>query len=164
MDPTAEPLTMYGQPSEVAPLDWSWVDEQLTAASVYWITTPSSRPGGGGHPHPRPVWGVWMDARLYLSIGSPRINAALANPTPVTVHLGGDIDVVILEGTSAGPSDTPDAVERYNTKYDWNYLVEDYGPFTLVTPSKVIAWRSAGWAGRDGFQSTGRWRFPPPEA
>lgn len=179
MDPTAEPLTMYGQPSEVASLDWSWVDEQLTAASVYWITTaddhepnspgasphPHPRPGGASrHPHPRPVWGVWMEGLLYLSIGSPRINAALAEPTPVTVHLGGDIDVVILEGTSAGPSDTPKAIERYNAKYDWNYLIEDYGPFTLVTPSKVIAWRSAGWAGRDGFQSTGRWRFPPPEA
>jgi len=155
MEPTAERLTMYGQPGEGDALDWSWVDEQLRAASVYWITTP-----GGRHPHARPVWGVWADDRLYLSIGSPSINAALASPTPVTVHLGGDVDVVILEGISAGSSEAEHAVRAYNTKYDWNYVAREYGPFTVVTPSKVIAWRSAGWAGRDGFQSTGRWRYP----
>lgn len=158
MEPTAEPLTMYGQPSDVAALEWAWVDEQLRTASVYWIATPST-----GHPHSRPVWGVWADDQIYLSIGSPRINAALDSPTPVTVHLGGDVDVVVVEGTSAGASDSAAVVDLYNAKYDWNYLVADYGPFTVVTPSKVIAWRSAGWAGRDGFQSTGRWRFPPSE-
>ncbi|MFV0259288.1 MAG: hypothetical protein ACK5PP_12670 [Acidimicrobiales bacterium] len=36
-----------------------------------------------------------------------------------------------------------------------------FGPLTLVEPVKVIAWRMDGWAGRDGFQATGRWTFPP---
>ncbi|CAN5657968.1 hypothetical protein BH24ACT5_BH24ACT5_19960 [soil metagenome] len=51
-------------------------------------------------------------------------------------------------------------LNAYNAKYDWDYMVDEYGPFTLVEPAKVIAWRSAGWAGRDGFQATGRWTFP----
>ena len=78
------PLSIYGSPTEVRPLDWAWVDEQLEAAGIYWVGT-----NGSGAPHPRPVWGLWIDHRLHLSIGSPVINrqlAAHAAPT-VTAHL-----------------------------------------------------------------------------
>jgi hypothetical protein len=30
-----------------------------------------------GHPHPRPVWGIWSQQRLHLSIGSPAILGAI---------------------------------------------------------------------------------------
>jgi hypothetical protein len=33
-----------------------------------------------------------------------------------------------------------------------------------VAPLKVVAWRSAGWAGREGFQHTGKWRFDAPRS
>jgi hypothetical protein len=68
---------------------------------------------------------------------------------------------VIVEGSAAGSAADSHLVDAYNAKYDWNYTVDEYGPFTLVEPAKVIAWRSTGWAGRDGFQATGRWVFPP---
>jgi hypothetical protein len=96
---------------------------------------------------------------LYLSIGSPRLNADARDATPVTVHLGSVTDVVIVEGLIAGHNDDGEVLDAYNTKYDWDYTVDEYGPFTTVAPVNVMAWRSAGWAGREGFQHTGRWRF-----
>lgn len=154
MEPTASPLVMYGSRAEVGGLGWQWVEDQLASAGAYWIVAP-----GNGHPHPRPVWGIWRLNRLLLSIGSPMISAYVEAGGPVTVHLGGVNDVVIVEGASADSVADSDLVGAYNAKYDWDYSVEEYGPFTTVEPTKVIAWRSGGWAGRDGFEATGRWSF-----
>ena len=155
MEPRAEHLEMYGSRAETGGLEWSWVNAQLEKAGAYWIVTPSD-----DHPHPRPVWGIWRQNRLFLSIGSPKLRSNTQSDAPVTAHLGSANDVVIIEGRSAGSVTDVHAIEAYNTKYDWDYAVDEYGPFTLVEPIKVIAWRSAGWAGREGFQATGRWAFP----
>lgn len=154
MNPAAERLTMYGEPSTADALDWSWVDNLLGKAAGYWVAVSTP-----GHPHPRPVWGVWNGEILQLSIGSQRIASAMTGRAAVTVHVGDINDVVILEGFAGGTSDDRAAVEAYNAKYDWDYRVDAYGPFTVVHPSIVLAWRSAGWAGRDGFRQSGRWRF-----
>jgi len=87
---------------------------------------------------------------------SPRLKADAQADGPVTVHLGSINDVVIVEGRTAGSSSDNHLLEEYNTKYDWNYLVDEYGLFTIVAPTKVIAWQAAGWAGREGFRATGR--------
>jgi hypothetical protein len=157
MDPVAEELVMYGSPAEVRGLEWRWVDEQLTGADAYWTVTSSST-----HPHPRPVWGVWLGNVLYLSIGSPRLHADTRHDEPVTVHLGSVTDVVIVEGGITGASSDGGVLDAYNAKYDWDYTIGEYGPLTTVAPVKVMAWRSAGRAGREGFQQTGRWRFEVP--
>ena len=154
VNPEREPPTLYGRPSEVAPLAWSWVDAELAGAGAYWVTAR-----GAGHPHPRPVWGVWDGRRLHLSIGSPVVARLLGDDPTVSVHLGGDVEVVIVEGEVIGFADSARLVEAYNDKYRWDYTVDAYGPLTTIAPAKVLAWRSAGWAGRDGFQETGRWRF-----
>lgn len=148
---------MYGEPSGVPLLDWAWVDAELTAAGTYWVT-----PGGGARPHPRPVWGVWLDGLLHLSIGSPVLARLLERNVDLAVHLDSGVDVVIIEATVAGFTGNASVLHTYNEKYDWNYTVEEYGRLTSVAPASVLAWRSAGWAGRDGFQQTGRFRFPPP--
>lgn len=145
---------MYGAPSTDPPLSWGWVDDQLSNAGVYWAVAK-----GTGHPHPRPVWGVWSDESLYLSIGSPPITSALEVDGDLTVHLGGAIDVVIVEGSVVGHIVDSEIISAYDRKYDWDYDVDEYGSLTVVRPAKVIAWRSAGWAGREGFRQTGRWRF-----
>ena len=149
---------MYGESSEEPPLAWEWVEGQLVDGGVYWVV-----PSGSGPPHPRPVWGVWAESALHLSIGSPPIVAALASAPEVTVHLGGATDVVIIEGVVLGSSVDPEVVAAYDAKYDWDYQIEEYGPLTVIRPRKVMAWRSAGWAGRDGFRQTGRWRLPPSD-
>lgn len=158
MEPVAQQLIMYGQPSDAEPLDWAWVHEQLAAAGTYWVVTP-----GTGHPHPRPVWGVWSGRRLHLSIGSPTLVRALEPGGLVTVHLGSATDVVVLEGVASGTTADADLLGVYNEKYDWSYSVDEYGPLTSIVASTVIAWCSAGWAGRDGFQATGRWHIPTPD-
>jgi hypothetical protein len=148
-------LRLYGQPSDKPALDWSWVSHELAGAGTYWVGGP-----GGRYPHPRPVWGVWHQEQLHLSIGSPTISRGVVPGSGVTVHLDSGTDVVIVEGDVVGSSTDADVIASYNRKYDWNYEVDQYGPLTHVAPVVVMAWRSAGWAGRDGFQQTGRWTGP----
>lgn len=152
--PTAQPLSIYGSPTEVSQLEWAWVDEQLGAAGIYWVVA-----NGSGHPHPRPLWGLWIDHLMHLSIGSPPMNRQIADRPAVTVHLESGTDVVILEGTAVGTTEDAELLRRYDAKYDWTYTVEEYGPLTTVVPSTAIAWRSAGWAGRESFRTAGKWRF-----
>ena len=143
---------MYGEASDVAPLDWTWVDAQLLAAGTYWVVA-----SGEAHPHPRPVWGVWSHGSLHLSIGSHVISRLLGKRSEVTVHLDSGVDVVIVEGSVSGFSEDESVIREYDAKYEWSYTVGEYGPLTTIVPATVLAWRSAGRAGRDGFQLTGRW-------
>ena len=152
--PQHERLHLYGKPSDLDPVEWDWVRGQLEAAGSYWLATPTSR-----HPHIRPVWGVWSDDQLHLSIGSPTLAASCRPGTPATVHLDSTTDVVIVEATVMGPTEASSLLETYNRKYDWDYTIEGYGPLTTLAPSKAMTWRSAGWAGRGGFRQSGRWRF-----
>lgn len=152
--PTREPLRMWGQPADAAPLEWPWVEERLAGAGTYWVVARSAE-----HPHPRPVWGVWHATQLLLSIGSPLVAGALEADPAVTVHLGSDLDVVVVEGHRTGTTGEVEDLARYNAKYDWDYTVEQYGPLTVVTPSRVLAWRCEGWAGKDGVKQAARWRF-----
>jgi len=145
---------MYGEPSDLPQVEWSWVDAQLASAGTYWVVA-----NGGGPPHPRPVWGVWWAEVLYLSIGSPVVRRLLAQHPDATVHLDSGVDVVVVEGVVDRFSDDAQVISAYDEKYDWSYSVDEYGPLTRVVPITALAWRSAGWAGRDGFREAGRWRF-----
>lgn len=154
---TAEPLRMWGQRSESPPPDWRWVEDQLVAAGTYWVVSRSS-----SHPHPRPVWGVWFDDALLLSIGSPVISRDLAADARATVHLESGTDVVIVEGHAsvvAAPDALAEFTARYDAKYDWEYVAERDGRPTRLEPTTVLSWRAAGAAGRDGFPQAARWSF-----
>ncbi len=148
------PLRLYGHDSKTEALDWDWVDKQLRGAGTYWVTALTN-----GHPHPRPVWGVWLEDHLYLSIGTPVTVQALAVDPTVTVHLESGTEVVIVEGLAVGARSDAEIVAEYDRKYDWSYEVDNYGPLTCVAPETVLAWRTAGWAGRESFEQTGRWKF-----
>ncbi len=147
-------LRLHGAASDAPPLHWDWVDRQLRDAGTYWVSARTS-----GHPHPRPVWGVWRRDQLHLSIGTPAALRALARDPTVTVHLDSGVEVVIVEGRAVAAAGDADAIAEYDRKYDWSYDVERYGPLTAVAPQTVLAWRTAGRAGRDGFQQAGRWEF-----
>jgi hypothetical protein len=67
--------------------------------------------------------------------------------------------VVIVEGNVVGSTSDSELIAAYDSKYTWEYDSEQYGPLTTIVPTQIHAWRSAGWAGRDGFQETGRWIF-----
>lgn len=149
-----EDLRFYGKPSGHDVLAWTWVESQLRAAGTYWVVARTA-----GHPHPRPVWGIWDAGRLFLSIGTPATGRALAFDPVVTVHLDSGTDVVIVEGRAEGECVDEEILARYNEKYDWSYDVAEYGPLTSVAPTTVLAWQTAGWAGREGFECSGRWAF-----
>jgi Pyridoxamine 5'-phosphate oxidase len=148
---------MYGQISDLPRVEWEWVRSRLVDAPTYWVAASAT----AGTPHPRPVWGVWTDDdRLALSIGTPTTRRRLAADPRLAVHLDSGIDVVIVDGVVEGSDDGSgdSAVVAYDAKYDWAYDVEQYGPLTVVAPDVVVAWRSEGPAGRDGFSAASRWR------
>jgi len=155
-EPAVRTMRLYGAPSEHPPLDWSWVEEQLERAGTYWVLAT-----GPGHPHPRPVWAVWQDATLHLSIGSPVIRRQLAADPTVTVHLDSGIDTVIVEGYARGETDDAAVVAAFDRKYDYDYDVARFGPLIIVEPARITAWQLAGPHGKDGFQAAGGWSFGP---
>jgi hypothetical protein len=158
MERSERQLRLFGEVSDRPGVEWAWVDEQLRAAGTYWLVAP-----GGRHPHPRPVWGVWLDEQLHLSVGSPTLQRLLDPGTGVAAHLDSGTDVVIVDGVVVGSSSRIAATAAYDVKYEWSYDVAVYGPLTLIQPRTVLAWRAGGWAGRDSFQQTSRWDLTTPE-
>jgi hypothetical protein len=108
---------------------------------------------------------VDVAAPLHLSVGSPTLLRALERDPIVTVHLDSGTDVVLIEG-KAWPGSVhgtvSSTIEAYNRKYDWDSHVAQYGPLSVVRTQRVLAWRTARWAGRDSFQTTGSWDFDSP--
>lgn len=138
-------------------LPWTWAVERLEAERNYWLVTVRR----DGFPQARPVWGVWSDDGLFLSVGHGGLQRAAGNPpTPITVHVDSARDVVIIEGTvdRVAPYETPDvkvepsfevdrailrsSVERYNKKYNWNFDLDGGGLNFLVRPRIVYGWRT----------------------
>lgn len=96
-DPTADRphVPGYGIPESIdGLLPWSWADERLGRATIYWIATV----GTDLAPHLIPIWGAWVDGRWYVEGGPTRWQRNLrANPQmAVKVEFGKE--VVILEG------------------------------------------------------------------
>ena len=145
-------MTMYGQLTDLPLLEWAWVEQRLLAAPLYWVVAVST-----GWPHPRPVWGVWHASLLCLSVGSPVLRSSIDADGRVSVHLESATDVVVVEGRAVPSEDLASAVASYDKKYDYAYDVARYGPLLSVAPTRILAWTTAGDAGRDGFRSAGAW-------
>jgi hypothetical protein len=88
----------YGIPKNTdGMLPWSFVEERMAKARNYWLST--TRPDGP--PHTRPVDGVWVDGALCFG-GAPEtrwVRNLQKNPS-ISVHLGSETEVVILEGSA----------------------------------------------------------------
>jgi nitroimidazol reductase NimA-like FMN-containing flavoprotein (pyridoxamine 5'-phosphate oxidase superfamily) len=152
----ASPGVDYGVPAEGGELmPWSFVEERLAAARTYWIA--SVRPDG--RPHAMPVWGVYLEADLYLET-SPRTRKArnIASSPLVSVHLELGDEAVIVDGMALDvrPERSLGArlaaafaakYEGYDPKPDsW-----DGGGLYAVQPHTVFAWRD--------MPTATRWRF-----
>jgi hypothetical protein len=140
-------------------LSWDWVTQRMEAAPNYWIGTI----GPGGAPHVRPVDGVWVGGALCFG-GSPQTRWVrnLQRDARITVHLPGDDEVVILEGSAelvtdpanplAGPSITAN-----RAKYPQYYPADEepqFRPFWSLRPARVYAWSLSGFPG-----NVTRWQF-----
>ncbi|HEX9259456.1 MAG TPA: hypothetical protein VF855_07950 [Acidimicrobiales bacterium] len=156
MEARREPLKMFGGPGPGNPAEWAGVEARISAAELYWLV---ATPRSGLPPHPRPVWGVFEEGQLHLSIGSPTIRRDIDAAPLVAVHLEDALDVVLLEGHVTGQCADPTVIAAYDAKYDWVYDLAEYGPLTTIAVDVVMAWVAAGAAGRDGFTRSGRWRL-----
>lgn len=160
-EPRPTPIAMWGDAKrEVDALPWPWVEERLAATEDYWLVTAGDR-----GPSPRPVWGVWLDSRLLLTVGSTSHWRNVRKSDRVAVHLGDAHEVVIVEGTGRQETDGPTLdrlVEVYNRKYDWNFPPGAPGPVIAVAPTVVLAWRAGptSEAKTNPFPlAAGRWLF-----
>jgi hypothetical protein len=148
---------MYAFGKNDAPfLPWSHAEERLIAARRYWLAT--TRPDG--RPHVTPVWGVWVDAALYID--GPPITTwgrnLKANPA-LSVHLESGEDVVILEGEIEDLTTDPALGSRIVEAWDAKYgrLTPDpagQGIFRL-RPRTARAWSS------ESLEDGTRWTFDP---
>ena len=129
-------------------LDWNYIDEQMHAARNYWVCTATLE----GVPAATPVWGVWVDNRLYLD-GSPltRRGRNIAQNPRVVVHLESGDHVVILEGEAHILPGAPERVlaERVAAAYTDKYADSGYSPapeqwdqggLVIFTPHTALGW------------------------
>src|SRR5262245_8847137 len=141
--------------SEEGLLPWAQTRERLEHAPNYWICTV----GPGGRAHVRPLWGVWLDNRLYFE-GSPVTRWArnlAANPQ-ISIHLESAGEAVIVEGTvedvyDVGPELYARVTDVYAAKYD-GYKPEDHG-FFVFRPRVAYAWSAP-------LHDATRWMFGEP--
>jgi nitroimidazol reductase NimA-like FMN-containing flavoprotein (pyridoxamine 5'-phosphate oxidase superfamily) len=137
----------YGVPeNDEGLLDWGFVDQRMRDSLNYWIST--TRPDG--RPHATPVWGVWVDGRVYFD-GSPatrRGRNLAANPA-VSVHLESGSEVVIVEGQALPKRPERSLAERLAAEYARKYANQGYSPepdqwdqggLYEVDPQIVLAW------------------------
>jgi general stress protein 26 len=136
----------YGIPKDTRGiLPWSFVEERMAKAANYWVST--TRPNGA--PHVRPVDGVWVDGSLCFG-GSPEtrwVRNLQRNPA-VTVHIGGEDEVVILEGTAEFVTDSSHPVvapqlAAAKKKYPQYYPGKrppPFHPFWMLRPRVAFAW------------------------
>jgi hypothetical protein len=150
--PTREPVRMWGKPKDCPPIAWDEVEGRLRSAVAYWLVTAEATA--------RPVWGVWHDERLLLSVGSTSLWRGLRASPRASVHLEDAHDVVTVEGsttTVTDPAELAQFCEVYNPKYDWNFTPDTTGPIVVLTPATVVAWRTGRWndAKNDPFPLAG---------
>jgi hypothetical protein len=152
----------YGPPGgPESLLSWSYVEERMTAASNYWISTV----GPDARPHARPVDGVWVDGALCFG-GSPEtrwVRNLMANPS-ISVHLSSEAEAIILEGAAemvTDPTHPLAAASTAATRQKYPQYFSDgeppFRPFWALRPATAYAWTL------DGFpRGATRWRFDRP--
>jgi hypothetical protein len=87
----------YGLAKATAFVPWEHVEDRLRDARMYWIATVTP----AGRPRVRPIDGVYLDRALYVG-GSPETSWVqdIGPAGPVSVHLEGPTDIVIVEGAA----------------------------------------------------------------
>lgn len=139
----------YGVPQDNETLlPWDYVNSRMAKARNYWIITANPK----GAPAAAPVWGVWLDDKLYFD-GAPttrRGRNIMSNPHTL-VHLESGDEVVILEGQTEILQDAPERAlaERVASEYSQKYADQGYSPkpdqwdqggLFIFTPAKALGW------------------------
>lgn len=148
--PTAQPTRptlakSYGISSRTEGLlSWDWVEEQMTRANNYWVTTV--RPDG--KPHSVPVLAIWLEGRLYFGADRKARRSRNLEVNPhASVHLESADDVVILEGIIEDVTDQAElnkVAHALGAKFKSEEMIElCLNPINVIhrlTPQVVFAW------------------------
>jgi hypothetical protein len=129
-------------------LPWSHVEERMAAAKNYWIATANR----SAKPSVTPVWGVWLDGKLYFD-GAPQTRRGknISQNPQVSVHLESGDEVLILEGDAVIYQSAPERslAEKVAAGYGAKYAQYGYSPTAdqwdqgglfVFTPRKALAW------------------------
>ena len=133
---TPETEDSYGIPEGDGALGWSFVASRLRDQQTFWFAT--TRPDG--HPHTRPVWGVYVDDTVHCGGGERTrwVRNLAANPA-VSVHSESGTEVVILEGRAERVTDD-ETQERVDDAYEEKYDIRHGSPVFAVRPERAFAW------------------------
>lgn len=150
----------YGiPPSEEGLLPWNHVEDRMAESLNYWIATVDER----GRPHATPVWGVWLDGRLYFD-GSPQTRRGrnlAANPA-VVVHLEDGTRPVILQGEAEEIKAPPlELRRRLSAAYAAKYRAHGYepGPETWESGGLYVVRVRQAFAWTEFPRDATRWNF-----
>ena len=118
--------------------------------------------GPNARPHARPGDGVWVRGALCFG-GSPETRWGrnlMANPS-ISVHLSGEAEAIILEGTAEYVTDASHPLAALSTaaskqKYPQYFSGKESPsrPFWALRPTRAFAWTLEGFA-----RGATRWRF-----
>ena len=144
---------------------WSDVEEVLTGAEIFWISTVRR----DGRPHVTPLPAIWLDGALHFCTGTGEQKTRNLGSEPRCAlttgrnELHGGLDVVV-EGTAERLTDAAKLRQLaglWKSKLDWDFEVGD-GVFHdgggrtahvfAVRPAKVLAF------GKGPYSQT-RYRF-----
>jgi Pyridoxamine 5'-phosphate oxidase len=151
----------YGVPNDKKGLlPWSHLTERMAEAQNYWVCTVSP----DGRPHATPVWGIWLDDRLYFGGGpQTRRSRNLTENPAVCVHLESGSEVIILHGVaeslrSPATSLVTRLIEISQKKYGYAPKPEEYeAPQAyVIRPLWALAWNQFP-------KDATRWRFQEVE-
>jgi hypothetical protein len=168
-----EPVSAEPMDGSAAPTPWDWVRGHLRrSTATYWLATV--RPNGA--PHVMPVLAVWVEGRLYVSMGSGTRKARnLAGDARCVVTAEHEPLDLVVEGTAVKVRDENTlrlAAQAYDATYGWQVTVHDGaldaagGAPTAGPPPydlyQVIPTTAYGLAVGEPVVAT-RWRFQEPD-
>ena len=140
-------------------MPWAEAERRLTVSHDYWCATV--RPDG--RPHVMPVWGVWLDGRLWFSSGRRSLKARNLDADPrCTVTTEDARNPVVLDGAARRVTDAAGIaafVAAMNAKYDAGMTIEFQDPAVNGTFALRPEWAFALTEG-DFPGSPTRWTFP----
>lgn len=129
-------------------LPWNFVEQRMAEAKNYWVVTASK----SRRPAATPVWGVWVDGRLYFD-GAPQTRRGrnISQNPHVVVHLESGDQVVIVEGRARILAEAPERslAEKVAAAYRAKYSALGYSPeadqwdgggLFVLEPESAIAW------------------------
>ena len=136
------------------PPTWDSITERVRTSRNYWICSISP----DGQPHALPVWGIWLEDRLYFVTkrASKKARNLLDNPK-VAIHLESGDDVVSFQGTVAEVRDLTrlDQVATvYTAKYNGDEIFPEIEVVFELLPHLAFTWLESNY-----HQTATRWRF-----